>query len=108
MAISVLRLSGRRSTVRPSRSFRSQMWWDPYASRMFRGPSLTESLNADILAVSCEHRPRDPCKLVGERYRDDAAVCSRQEGLNPPPERRLFLRQTRETRAGAIDQQHPE
>src|SRR6266403_136570 len=108
MAISVLRLSGRRSTVRPSRSFRSQMWWDPYASRMFRGPSLTESLNGDILAVSCEHRPSDPCKLVGQGYGDDVAVCSRKEGLNPPAERRIFLGQTRESRARPMDQQHPQ
>src|SRR5438445_1624200 len=84
------------------------MWWDPYASRMFRGPSLTESVNGDILAVSCEHRPSDPCKLVGQGYGDDVAVCSRKEGLNPPAERRIFLGQTRESRARTVDQQHPQ
>jgi hypothetical protein len=58
---------------------------------MLRGPSFADSLNGDILAVSCEHRPSDPCKLVGLGYSHDVAVCSRKQSLNPPAERLSFL-----------------
>ncbi len=75
---------------------------------MLRGPSFADSLNGDILAVSCEHRPSNPRKLVGQRYGHDVAVCSRKQSLNPPAERRIFLGKTRESRARTVDQQHPQ
>ena len=75
---------------------------------MLRGPSFADSLNGDILAVSCEHRPSNPRKLVGQRYGHDVAVCSRKQSLNPPAERRIFLGKTRESRARPVDQQHPQ
>src|SRR2546423_6532271 len=74
---------------------------------MLRGPSFADSLNGDILAVSCEHRPSNPRKLVGQRYGHDVAVCSRKQSLNPPAERRIFLGETRGSRARPVDQQHP-
>ena len=75
---------------------------------MLRGPSFADSLNGDILTVSCEHRPSNPRKLVGQRYGHDVAVCSRKQSLNPPAEWRIFLGETRESRARPMDQQHPQ
>jgi len=75
---------------------------------MLRGPSFADSLNGDILAVSCEHRPSNPRKLVGQRYGHDVAVCSRKQSLNPPAERRIFLGKTRGEPCAAVDQQHPQ
>jgi hypothetical protein len=75
---------------------------------MLRGPSFADSLNGDILAVSCEHRPSDPCKLVGQGYGHDVTVCSRKQSLNPSAERRILLGETWESRARPMEQQHPQ
>lgn len=75
---------------------------------MLRGRSFADSLNGDVLVVSCEHRPSDPSKLVGQGYGHDVAVRSRQQSPNPPAELRIFLGKTRERGARPMDQQHPQ
>ena len=52
--------------------------------------------------------PYGPCKLVGQGYGHDVTVCSRKQSLNPPAEWRIFLGETRESRARPMDQQHPQ
>jgi hypothetical protein len=71
---------------------------------MLRGPSFADSLNGDILAVWGEHRPSDPCKLVGQGYGHDVT----KQSLNPSAERRIFLGETRASRAHPMDQQYPQ
>ena len=47
-------------------------------------------------------------KFVGQSYDHDVAVCSCEQGLEPPAERCILLGETRKSRARAMDEQHPQ
>jgi hypothetical protein len=74
-------------------TFREALWdrfFTAAPSERLYSDRRLDSLNGDILAVSYEHRPSNPRKLVGQRYGHDVAVCSRKQSLNPPAERRTL------------------